>query len=141
MKAEQIIENAKLWKQFYQTDDPFVYANVLKIDVIFTENFGKKFKAQIVKMGQRTIIYINKAYDALSRKILCAHEIAHYLFHSMEQINYYNNITKVEHARMEYEANLFALVLLLPDDEKYETIWHLNGYLLREIIEANLAFE
>ena len=29
--AEQIIENAKLWKQFYQTDDPFVYANVLNI--------------------------------------------------------------------------------------------------------------
>lgn len=139
MQLSQIIETAQLYKDYYQTDNPFAYADALGIDIIFTSDFGKDFKAQIVNFRQRTIIFINEKYDAISRRLLCSHEIAHYLFHSTEETNYYNNITNMKQARLEHEANLFALAVALPDLGKSISLENLSGYILHEIMEKNLS--
>ena len=139
MQLSQILETAQLFKDYYHTDDPLAYANALGIDVIFTSQFRKDFKAQIIKFGQRTVIFINEKFDQLSRKLLCSHEIAHYLFHSTEQTNYYNNITDVKQARLEHEANLFALAIAMPDLGKSISLENLSGYILHEIMEENLS--
>ena len=139
MQLSQILETAQLFKDYYQTDDPFTYANALNLHVNFTSHFGKDFKAQIVKHEQRTIIFINEKYDQMSRKLLCSHEIAHYLFHSTEETNYYNNITNVKQTRLEHEANLFALAIAMPDLGKNISLENLSGYILHEIMEQNLS--
>lgn len=61
------------------------------------------------------------------------------MFHSTEQTNYYNNITDVKQARLEHEANLFALAIAMPDLGKSISLENLSGYILHEIMEENLS--
>ena len=127
-------------KRTWGTNDPFEIAERFGIVVNILPSCLPDFTAHTLKReGYPTIISINSAYDELSRKILCAHELGHALLHS-EGINHYTIASSVELEIVEAEANVFALMLL--DDSINRRvnmpIERMSNYILKSIIDYNL---
>ena len=109
MWSADIIALAKDFRNSWKTNDPFVIAKRLGIEVLFRDITIKGFTAQVVKMpGYPTIISINNAFNEKSKRILCAHELGHVLLHE-GSVNYFANTKSNVLTDVEREANLFAV--------------------------------
>lgn len=141
MRSADIIALAKGFKSTWKTNDPFIIANRLGIEVLFREVAIKGFTAQTVKIpGYPTIISINDAYNEKSKRVLCAHELGHALLHD-ESINYFAVTRKNVLSDVEREANLFAVALLLDDNAEVKlnvSLANMSNYLLKSILEYNI---
>ena len=141
MKSADIIALAKGFKSTWKTNDPFIIAKRLGIEVLFREVAIKGFTAQTVKIpGYPAIISINDAYNEKSKRILCAHELGHALLHD-ESVNYFAVTRKNVMSDVEREANLFAVALLLDDKAEAKlnvSLVNMSNYLLKSILEYNI---
>ena len=101
----------------------------------------KGFTAQTVKIpGYPTIISINNAYNEKSKRILCAHELGHALLHE-ECVNHFAITSKNVTKEVERDANLFAVALLLDENEERQlnvSLCNMSNYLLKSILEYNI---
>lgn len=140
MKRKDISKLTKDIKRQWHTNDPFFIAEKLGIVVSVRSSSIPDFTAQTLKpSGYPTMIAINSAYDEMSRKILCAHELGHAILHN-EGINHYTIAGSIEQERIEVEANLFAITLL---DENINQrvnmpVERMPNYLLKAILDYNL---
>ena len=73
-------------------------------------------------------IFIKKDLDPIMRKIVLLHELGHHALHRREAqiFQEFSLFTDMTVSRMEYEANLFAAEISLPDDEILDYIY--QGY-------------
>lgn len=144
MNPKDIIRYAKELKETRRTSNPFVIAEYFGIHVTFQENCRPGFTAQTTKIeNYPTYITINDAYTPFSKKILCAHELAHALLHS-ETLNCFANTSKNVHTEVEKDANLFAITLLT--DDSFEnglplSLASMDNYTLKSIVDYNLHFK
>lgn len=140
MTAREIIDRVNDIKKYWKTNDPFQIAEHLGISVIFEDKPAYDYTAHIVKFeGYPTMIAINNKYTAHGKRILCAHEIGHALLH--EGINHFKTTSNNLTSNVEYEANLFAIALLLDDETTCNLslpLEDMNNYLLKTIIDYNL---
>ena len=83
-----------------------------------------------------TIIIITGRYEHKSQLVLCAHELVHALLHS-DDINNFAVTSK----NVEYEANLFAVSLLFNESDFNMKVLNISNYLLKQVIDYNIAFE
>lgn len=69
-------------------------------------------------------IVINRNLNATMQRVVCAHELGHALLHTRSNTPFMRKHTLYSIDRMEYEANIFAAELLIPDSVGfgYETI-------------------
>ena len=118
------------------TSDPFRIAEYLGFAVRFIDLKGTKGFCK--KILRNYFIFINCNLSEEMRRMCCAHEIGHILFHKnyLATPEYLMHMELFDmHNRTEYEANLFAANLLIDDDELIEVISH--G---RDVVSAAATF-
>ena len=98
----------------------------------------KKQKGAYKVIERQPIIFINDHLHTVIREIVFGHELGHHLLHREEAIQVGGfqefNLFDMRENRMEYEANLFAAQLMLPDDEIKEYIY--RGFDVQQIARA-----
>lgn len=132
MSIEYIADKGTKLVQRYGTRDPFKIAKELGIKVMFVDDF-EKLKGVYRVIKRNRWIFINSNLSEWMQRVVCAHELGHDQLHRslakgdglMEFVIYDMN------TRPEYEANVFASQILLPDDEVLEHIY--NGYDSQQI--------
>ena len=138
MRAQQIVKLAKDIRQNWNTSDPYEIARKFGIIVSDRDVDVKGFKAHILKTeGYPAIIAINNAYTERSRKVLCAHELGHALLH-WDSINHFSVTEKNLTTSVEYEADLFALALLLDESQLTIPLDKMSSSMIRYIMNYNI---
>lgn len=119
---------AKKLVRKYNTRNPFELAYVLNISVKFY-NF-KKLKGFYTYYKRNRYIGINQNLSEIEQILCCAHEIGHdqlhrHLTYYMKDYDFFTNI------KTEYQANLMAAHILIPDDllDKYSK----HNYTIEQI--------
>lgn len=142
MKGEDIINLAKTIREKYKTNDPDYIIDKFENFKLGETNINPKvFKAQAIKYNDYISIILNKNYTGISRKFLLAHELGHALLHK-DFINYmdggYQNLNVVN---KEYEANLFAVALLIDESTLNVEFEKLSPYELSCIMDMNIQIK
>ena len=136
-----IISYTKDLKKQRRTNDPYRIADYFGIIITEQESCYQGFTAQAMSNpGYPTLIWINDAYTDYSKKVLCAHELAHALFHT-DGINHFATGAASLYTDEEHEANLFAVTLLTNDSvrSKLSTpIEKMDNSMLKAILDYNL---
>ena len=98
----------------------------------------KKQKGVYKVIERQPTIFINDSLHPVVREIVFGHELGHHFLHREEVIKAGGfqefNLFDMRESRMEYEANLFAAQLMLPDDEIKEYIY--KGFDIHQIARA-----
>jgi Zn-dependent peptidase ImmA (M78 family) len=105
------------------TRNPLELARELGIMIIPRSDFkGLKGMYSVVK-GKR-FIFINSDLNSYKQRLVCAHELGHDQLHRVfASDNYYREFEIYDMTlRPEYEANVFAAELLLPDEDIIDLI-------------------
>lgn len=120
----------------YETSNPFLLCKYLKITILFLE-LGKT-KGYFKKTLRKKFIIINSELSEFERKIVCAHELAHAILHSSNDMKFMldNNVICKRNV-LEVQANEFVKFLLIKDMEFEDRIElkHIRNELLSEIFE------
>ena len=118
------------------TRDPFRIAQELGIEVLFCDDFGPlKGMYRVIKRNR--FIFINKDLSPRMQRIVCAHELGHDQLHrhlakgnALQEFMLYDM-----KSRPEYEANMVAAAILLPEEEILHYIYD-YGYDAEQIARA-----
>jgi Zn-dependent peptidase ImmA (M78 family) len=108
----------------YKTRSPFELADVLGVNIVYSEDFTELKGMYAVLSGCRFII-INAHLDERTKRLVAAHELGHDRLHrelakakGLREYSLYNM-----ECRPEYEANVFAAELLIANDALLELIY------------------
>lgn len=108
----------------YQTRDPLELAAAIGIHLRFADLGSLKGLYTVIKRNRYIVLHEN--LGGAMQKIVCAHELGHDQLH--RSLAEHQMLQEFMLYRMdsqpEYEANLFAADLLLPDDEVLEYVYH-----------------
>ena len=115
-----IVDKAQYLVKRYATANPFRIAAAIGVNIHFCE-LGT-LKGMYAHIKRNRFIVINNTLDEHLQKIVCAHELGHDQFHREMLKNKWMHefILYDMNKRPEYEANLFAAEILLPDEEIIE---------------------
>lgn len=134
--ADRIANLADHLVSKYHTRDPEELAACLRI-TIMERNFRKQKGAYVIVTGN-PFIFIKKDLPPYMRKMVITHEIGHDRLHRAEAEGHCLfrefELFNMASSRMEYEANLMAAQILLPDREILEYIR--MGYDTQQIAQA-----
>ena len=143
MNANEILSYVEDLKKYHKTNDPYKIAEYYGI--VVNDHYKSaldSFTAHTIKSTALypTMICINDKYTDFSKKLLCAHELGHALFH--DGINHFATTNKNVTTNVEWEANLFAISLLDSSisNRLNMPLSAMNNYLLKDIIDYNLKF-
>ena len=125
MSLDYITQKGAKLVQRCGTRDPFKIAKELGIKVMFVDDF-EKLKGVYRVIKRNRWIFINSNLPERMQRIVCAHELGHDQLHRdfakgdglMEFVLYDMD------SRPEFEANVLASQILLPDDEILEHIYN-----------------
>lgn len=102
----------------YDTRDPFKICENMNIHIYY-KDLGTAIKAYYFYQSRIKNIIINSRSGFIVRRILCAHELGHAVLHGnlaamrgFQEIELFEAIIPTE-----YEANIFAAELIIPDEE------------------------
>lgn len=138
MNTSEIIAAANSCRQYFKTQDPFQIAEAMGIRIIIRDSAPKYFKAHVIKLENYPIfICINGKYNEIGRKMLCAHELGHAIFHDTA-INTFGLKQDTMYTRVEYEANLFAVSLLFNEADFNLPFSEMSNTLLKHILDSNI---
>lgn len=126
MESKKIYDIVEQIVDHFNTDDPEQLCGKLGLN-IKEVNYGKAYFIG----GKYNSIFIRKDYKKLSRKIVLAHEIGHYILHKDDNINYFKNSEPTfENIEKERQANLFAAYMLFSDKFLKIKFADMTNYLL-----------
>ncbi|MDD4774196.1 MAG: ImmA/IrrE family metallo-endopeptidase [Eubacteriales bacterium] len=134
MSTEYIVRKSNALVKRCGTRDPYKIADITGINILFVDYFKKNGLKGFYRMtlGER-FIFINDYLPERMKSIVCMHEIGHDLLHRKEITG--GGIAEFElynmNSRREFEANVAAAAISLPDDEILEHIK--NGYDTEQI--------
>lgn len=117
MPNREYIQNVanKLIKKF-DTRDPFQLCQAIGVEVFYADLGSLKGMYKYLKKNRFAVI--NENLDPFTKTLVCAHELGHDILHQnlARKVCLQEFILYDMKSRPEYEANLFASELLLPDD-------------------------
>ncbi|KOP70992.1 ImmA/IrrE family metallo-endopeptidase [Cytobacillus solani] len=121
-------------KKKHKTSDPFELASLKKIHIIpwdlHEEILG------FYKYDKRNkYIFINNNLDNEMQKYICAHELGHAILHPRVNTPFLRKNTLFSLDKIEVEADIFAVEILIPDELLYE-----NMNNTTTIYEASAAY-
>ncbi len=117
------------------TRDPYKIAKQLGIHILYCPFKKQKGVYKIIKKNR--FIFLNDSLDETTEKIVLWHELGHDALHKKQAVRgtfQEFNIFDMGKNRMEYEANIFAAQVALPDDDILEYIE--MGYDIAQIATA-----
>ena len=133
MPTSKIVTQANELVSKFNTRNPHKLAEELDIIIM-----PRKFKHQLgayKPLLHNRFIFIKDDLDSTMENIVLLHEIGHDILHRNEatEVGYFKefNIFNMRNNRMEYEANVFASQIALPDDEILEYIE--QGYDIQQV--------
>lgn len=122
--AEQVLKKANQLVSRYNTRNPERLAAFLGITIM-----PRQFRYQkgvYTVIARNRYIFLKEDLPPIMRNIVLLHEIGHDVLHRNEAIQSGGfqelNIFDMRDCRMEYEANLFAAEIALPDEDILECI-------------------
>lgn len=125
MTIEQISDAAKQLKKKYDETDPEKLAAQMKI-IVSREPMGLFdgcCKGFFVIYKRKKHITINSDLPKVLQRVVLAHELGHCVLHSGSSSAAFHEMTLFDTIdRKEYEANVFASELLLPDEDVLEVL-------------------
>ena len=115
----------------FDTRDPFELCKAIGVEVFYADLGNLKGMYKYLKKNRFAVI--NENLDVYTRTLVCAHELSHDILHQdlAKKICLQEFILYDMRSRPEYEANLFASEILLPD-EKIFTLAR-EGYDVEQI--------
>lgn len=117
MPNREYIQNVanKLIKK-YDTRDPFQLCQAIGVEVFYADLGSLKGMYKYLKKNRFAVI--NENLDPFTKTLVCAHELGHDILHQnlARKVCLQEFILYDMKSRPEYEANLFASEILLPDD-------------------------
>lgn len=117
MPNREYIQNVanKLIKK-YDTRDPFQLCQAIGVEVFYADLGSLKGMYKYLKKNRFAVI--NENLDSFTKTLVCAHELGHDILHQnlARKVCLQEFILYDMKSRPEYEANLFASEILLPDD-------------------------
>ena len=117
MPNREYIQNVanKLIKKF-DTRDPFQLCQAIGVEVFYADLGSLKGMYKYLKKNRFAVI--NENLDPFTKTLVCAHELGHDILHQnlARKVCLQEFILYDMKSRPEYEANLFASEILLPDD-------------------------
>lgn len=117
MPNREYIQNVanKLIKKF-DTRDPFQLCQAIGAEVFYADLGSLKGMYKYLKKNRFAVI--NENLDPFTKTLVCAHELGHDILHQnlARKVCLQEFILYDMKSRPEYEANLFASEILLPDD-------------------------
>lgn len=139
MRTDDIIRFAHELKAEFNTDNPFTLAQHYGFRICLASGNPDVFKAYTVKLdGYPTIISINQAFSRTGKVFLCAHELGHALLHN-NSINHFDPSGRgITTSDYEYEANLFAVALLVDEQRLNMPLRQMSNAALKSVIDYNL---
>ena len=136
VRANEAIQKANRIVRQCGTRNADRIANELGM-IVMPRDFTRQKGAYMV-IERNRYIFINKNLHPVMHDIVLLHEIGHDCLHRSEAIKVGGlkefNIFDMGDQRMEYEANMFAAQIALPDDEVLEYIY--TGYDVGQIARA-----
>ncbi|HEX9059666.1 MAG TPA: ImmA/IrrE family metallo-endopeptidase [Clostridia bacterium] len=118
----------------FDSRDPFELCKSAGVEVFFTDLGSLKGMYKHVKRNRFAVI--NENLDERTKRLVCAHELGHDLLHRdlAKNICLQEFVLYDMKSRPEYEANLFAAEILLPDDEVF--FYANGGYDIHQIAQV-----
>lgn len=117
MPNREYIQNVanKLIKKF-DTRDPFQLCQAIGVEVFYADLGSLKGMYKYLKKNRFAVI--NENLDPFTKTLVCAHELGHDILHQnlARKVCLQEFILYDIKSRPEYEANLFASEILLPDN-------------------------
>ena len=117
MPNREYIQNVanKLIKKF-DTRNPFQLCQAIGVEVFYADLGSLKGMYKYLKKNRFAVI--NENLDPFTKTLVCAHELGHDILHQnlARKVCLQEFILYDMKSRPEYEANLFASEILLPDD-------------------------
>lgn len=115
----------------YDTRDPFLLCEAVGVEVLHADLGSLKGMYKYLKKNRFAVI--NENLDSYTKSLVCAHELGHDILHQdlarrvcLQEFMLYDM-----KSRSEFEANLFASEILLPDDKIF-ALAH-DGYDIEQI--------
>lgn len=102
----------------YQTRDPFELAFLTDRQIVIQPLVGVRGFYQYFMRNH--IIYLDETLNDVSRKFVCAHELAHSFLHRDINAIYLDSRTYFTTRKFEIQADRFAADLLISDEEARE---------------------
>jgi len=137
IQAEKAVQKADKLVRRYKTRDPEQLAR--ELDVTVMPRFFVKQKGVYKIIERCRFIFIKADMDPVMYKIVLLHELGHDVLHRSEAIQAGGfqefNIFDMKDRQMEYEANIFAAQISLPDEEILDYII-LHGYDVGQVARA-----
>ncbi len=117
--SKEVLARAEKLLHKYKTRDPYKIARQCGIEIIIRELGALKGFYKVIY--RNPFIFLNKAMSRSMARIVCAHELGHHFLHrEFAAFGFEETSLFSPASRREYEANLFAAELLLPDSEVKE---------------------
>ena len=99
----------------YSTNNPYELAKYLKIEVFYSP-FGA-LSGFYKYMKRHKCIFINSDIeDENLMRFVMAHELGHAIMHTKENCYFMDSKTLLNTSKIETQANMFAINLLVPDE-------------------------
>lgn len=100
----------------YGTASPFELCDYLDINVIYQE-LPDCVRGFFIKILKKFVVVINNTADEDEARVVCAHELGHIILHSETNSISLSSRTYLCTSKYEREADLFAVNLLLQNEE------------------------
>lgn len=110
----KILRFIQYYTRLCETNDPFVIANYLNIEVFWCP-LGR-ISGYYKYLKRHKCIYINSDLEDSFSKVVMAHELGHAVLHPKENCAFMSRHTLLLTSKIERQANLFAAHLLITDD-------------------------
>lgn len=119
LRTSQIVERADELIRRCGTRDPRAMASELGVEILPRDFVSQKGAYKIVM--RNPFIFIKSDLDPVMENIVLCHELGHHCLHRQEAESLGGfrefNLFDMRQGRLEYEANIFASQLSLPDEE------------------------
>lgn len=130
---DDIINSALVMRNWKNTQDPFVIAEAMGINVIYCDVDLSVMKGYAYYSESKKEIKINCNISKKQQISVCAHELGHVIFEHVGK-SYYQD----DNLDREYCANLFAVSFLYLYNKYYKSdIIDLSNYSLQTILDLN----
>lgn len=114
--SKKIVDIAERIVKKYGTRDPFKMAKQCGVE-LSVKNLGS-LKGFYKVIYDTPFIFLNSSLAPKEARLVCAHELGHHALHrAAARVGFEEFSLFSENSRREYEANLFAAVLLISTDE------------------------
>lgn len=136
MNIREIIKKADRLVEDVGSRNPHRIAQDLGVKIIPLD--FKRQRGAYKVIYRNSFIFVKNDLSPVMENIVICHELGHHTLHRDEAVKVGGfeefNIFDMKESRMEYEANIFAAQLSLPDEEILEYIQ--RGYDIQQIARA-----